>query len=464
MPKWTTSPGDSGEPSGKSEDAPNGGDGGPRKDRHWSRTALVVGTVLLFLYAVFSALTWGPVALQAAGFRVLALLSSSKSTNTAISAGVVTESQENSVYYFRLKARYSHAGKPVDFDIVVACGIQVTRYRGGETGFLASRYPRFFVQRTHDDHEVMQIVPIACRGETTENGLVPADFLPGAIWFDKPGDHRFGIAYVGEDAFENPNSQLKFHGASIESATRAEWEAFEKRAADNEGMRSRYYDRAYYSPEDGQRIAEGGGNEVEAAYARGCTGVIRHKLSDAGRAVLRKYWPANKPRYWTTNKRDDGPWPELVETERTTSILASGRRYVEHFYGANYKYGGFPTRAGNGMMHSKSRKVSPSEIFPARFDRGVPWVFTEEVSRSDYLTKDVEIRTAPGIGILYCYTYLNPGAGKLEIPIPNFRSRESRIRVDNEWVITSQPQYWSWPTVFYEGDEYMYVELNIGLS
>jgi hypothetical protein len=125
-------------------------------------------------------------------------------------AAGVTQSEERGSYYFRLKAKYSHAGQPVDFDIVVGCGIRVDRYHGGDSGFLASRYPRFFVQRTHDNHAVMQIVPIACRGETTESGIVPADFLPGVIWFDTPGDYRFGIAYVSEDAFESPNGQLKF--------------------------------------------------------------------------------------------------------------------------------------------------------------------------------------------------------------------------------------------------------------
>lgn len=209
----------------------------------------------------------------------------------------VTKSTERGSYFFRLKAKYRHKGQPVDFDIVVACGIRVDRYRSGDSGFLASRYPRFFVKETHDGHAVMQIVPIVCRGETTKDGRVPGDFLPGVIWFDKPGDYRFGIACVSEDAFENPNSQLEFRGASIQKATRDEWEAFRKTAADNEGMRRRYYDRPYYWTEDARRIAEAGGKEVEAAYARGCSGVRRYKLSEAGQAVVRRYWPVGKPRY-----------------------------------------------------------------------------------------------------------------------------------------------------------------------
>ena len=376
----------------------------------------------------------------------------------------VTESTGQASYYFRLKASYTHDGQPIDFDIVVACNIRVDRYRSGDSGFLASRYPRFFVQRTHDNHAVMQIVPIACRGETTESGTVPADFMPGAIWFETPGDYRFGVAYVSEDAFESPKGQLNFHGASVHKATRAEWEAFEKQAADNEGLRSRYYDRPFYSTEDARRIAEGGGSEVAAAYARSCSGVTRYKLSKTGRAAVRKHWPASRPKYWVVGDRDSGPWAELKRVRDNTPIFANGFRYVEHLYGGTYKYGGFPTRARGGMIHSGSRPKIPPEIFPARFDRGIPWVFEEKVARSPYLIKDIEVHTGPGKGFLYCYTSLNPGSGKLEIPIPDFSSRESRTRVDDEWVVTPGPRNWSWPSRFFERDEYMYVEFSVGLS
>ena len=379
----------------------------------------------------------------------------------------VTKSVERGAYYFRLKAKYSHDGQPIDFDIVVACGIRVDRYKSGDSGFIAGRYPRFFVKKTGDGHAVMQIVPIACRGETTENDMVPADFLPGAIWYDKLGDYRFGVAYISEDAFENPKSQLKFHGASVQKATRAEWEAFEKQAAKNEGMRSRYYDRPYYWAGDAKRFAEGNGDEVEAAYARGCHGYARYELSQAAREILRKYRPNNQSRYWATGSRDNGPWPELIALEKKTKIFANGLRLIEQLNHGNYEYQGFPTRAGGGTMRTRGRKIYPPELFPARFSRGLPWVFTTEVATSSYLTKDVEVRSGPGKGFFYCFTNLFPGnldTPILEVPIPNFRDRASRIRVDGEWVITPGILKWTWPSPFFEEDRYMYLELYIGLS
>lgn len=376
----------------------------------------------------------------------------------------VTKSTERGSYFFRLKAKYTHEGQPIDFDIVVACSIRVDRYRGGDSGFLASRYPRFFVKRTHDNHAVMQIVPIACRGESTEDGRVPEDFLPGVIWFDKPGDYRFGIAYVSEDAFENPKSQLKFHGASIERATRADWEEFRKRAADNEGMRRRYYDRTFYTTEEAKRIAEAGGKEVEAAFARGCRGVARYRLSEAARAVVRRYWAASRPTYWAMNSRDEGPWPELIRLQRSTPIFSNGLRFIEHLNGGNYNYGGFPTKSRGGMIDSHLRPKVPPEIYPSRFDLGIPWVFSSDVANSTFLVRGVEIENGFGKGFLYCFTTLNPGRGRLDGVLPNLRVRESRVRVDDEWVVTPDPKISSWPSPFFERDEFMYVELGIGLS
>jgi hypothetical protein len=415
------------------------------KGRRSRRSLFFAWAGLLVIVLVVGVLVGGPLGLP----------------GSALGFGIV-KSQENGAYYFRLQAHYTHAAEPIDFDIVVACSIHVTHHRGGNSGFLASRYPLFFVQRTRDNHAVMQIVPIACRGETTESGVVPEDFLPGAIWFDTPGDYRIGIAYFSEDAFESPNSQLKFHGASIQTATRAEWEAFGKRAADNEGLRSRYYDRPDYWTGDAQRIADGGGKEIEAAYARACHGVIRYRLSDTARALVRKYWPTDKPRFWVTSNRDGDPFRDLMELERHTPIFTDGIQFTQHLTWGNYEYGGFPTRSGGGMMWSYARKIAPAEIFPSRSDRGIPWVFTDEVAKSRYLTKDVEVRTGPGKGFLYCYTYLNPGT--LEIPLPDYRGRETRIGVDGEWVVTPNPQHWSWPSSFFEGDEYLYIEFNVSLS
>src|SRR5882724_2435397 len=125
----------------------------------------------------------------------------------------------DNTYFFRLTAKYLHGDEPVDFDIVVGCGVRFTAYRGTSIEHdVFIQDPWFFVRRTRDGGAVLQNVPNACHFETTDNGQVPKDLLPGAVWFDDATDLSLGIAYVTEDAFENPNSRLKFHRDSFRSA------------------------------------------------------------------------------------------------------------------------------------------------------------------------------------------------------------------------------------------------------
>lgn len=115
-------------------------------------------------------------------------------------------------------------------------------------------------------------------------------------------------------------------------------------------------------------------------------------------------------------------------------------------------------------MNSRHYKYAPPVFFPARSDRGTPWVFTENVATSKYLALDVEKDSGAGKGFLYCYTTLNPGKGQLEVPVPNFRDRPVRIRVDGHFVEMTSPKYGNWPSHFFERDEYIYFLFGIALS
>jgi hypothetical protein len=388
-------------------------------------------------------------------FLIFALLGTILVLPTCGGTGV-TKSVNDSAYFYRLQARYSHGDEPIDIDVVVGCSVRVTEYRGGDSGFLAAIFPRFYVQQTRDGHEVMQILPLICRGETTENGLIPADFLPGIIWFDKAGDRRFGIAHVSEDAFENPNGKLKFHGATVQKATLAEWEAFRKRAAGNEGFRERYYTPDLRAG-DAARVRESRGADIEAASSiLACRGVSRYELSEAARAELRKFWPANRPRYWASKGGNSEAFKALRHLESTTPIFVNGFRYEQHFTRAAYTYTGFPTRARRGVAYSKHPRLVPPEFFPMRRDLGIPWIFSERVALSPYVGADVEIASGPGKGFFYCYQTYSESTGLYEI-LPDLRKRTAQIRVDGQPVWTPEPKRWNVPPrTFFEHDRYVY--------
>lgn len=132
------------------------------------------------------------------------------------------QSVQNRELFFRLISKCQHGDETVDFDIIVGCGVRVTSYISGGSSYDSARAPVVYAKATRDGGAIWQLVPHACKGQTTENGQVPSDFLPGAIWFDSKDDFSLGIGYLTERAFNSPQSKLRFLGASIAEATRAD--------------------------------------------------------------------------------------------------------------------------------------------------------------------------------------------------------------------------------------------------
>jgi hypothetical protein len=137
-------------------------------------------------------------------------------------------------YFYRFKAGFEvkATGERLDFDTVVACNIRVTRWRDGGLSDDTTISPKVMIKATAGGQAVMLYTLRGCSGLTSEDEDVPPDVLPLAIWFDSVEDFSNGLAYVSEDAYDSPRGKLVFHGARIERATRADWEAWRKAAAD----------------------------------------------------------------------------------------------------------------------------------------------------------------------------------------------------------------------------------------
>jgi hypothetical protein len=242
----------------------------------------------------------------------------------------------------------------------------------------------------------------------------------------------------------------------VTKATQAEWEAFQKRVAGNEGFRERYYN-GKLRVGDAARVQASRGEDIEAASSLlACRGVNRYELSEAARVEVRKYRPADNPRFWTGKPADSNAYAALMNLEKTTPIFVDGYRYQQHFTAGAYTYRGFPTRARGGVAGRIGDGWVPPEMFPVRWDRGVPWIFSERVATSPNIGFDVEIETGPGKGFFYCYKSIFPWAGLYEI-VPDIRSRTGQTRVDGQVVQTPVTNGWdSPPRIFFETDRYMY--------
>ena len=132
--------------------------------------------------------------------------------------------------YRRVHIGLTHKGAPADIDFVVRCKDNVTRWRSGGTSVDPSpqKGPVSFVRAIDGGHAVgVELGRPAVGGDPCDTRL-PPDWLPFVIWYDRAEDLSFGIGYLTQDAYENPNAQLEFHGATVETSTR---DAYEQRLA-----------------------------------------------------------------------------------------------------------------------------------------------------------------------------------------------------------------------------------------
>lgn len=368
-----------------------------------------------------------------------------------------TESSEDRSVFYRLIAKYQHGEEVVGFDIVVGCNVKVTSYGDGGSSFDAFRYPVVFAKGTKGGGQIWQLVPDACQGQTTANGRVPSDLLPGAIWLPDGNDLSFGVAYVSEDAFENPGSQLKFMGASIQTATRAEWKGFQASGDQNLIDQSRL---SRVPVPDEEEIRKNLWNKQKLAEwllpGFECRAVHRYRITDAAsQEAVRWLWPTSRPRFWSPT------WAEFSSIEKYLHgrVIVDGRTAAKLFYLGEYQARGFPTRSGGGgMIVPPGSGGYPTEMFPIRAEEGVPWT-TPGLSSASIIYRDIELEDGKKLGFVYCYAMIQGTGAVSDLHIPHYNKREFRTRIDGEPIVGEERDH-SPPSVvprpFFEGDQYFY--------
>lgn len=216
---------------------------------------------------------------------------------------VVQQYAQERGYFYRLRAGFEvkETGERLDFDYVVACNIRLTRWRDGGLSNDTSFSPRVMFKAVASGQAVMLRTLDACHGLTSEYEDIPPDVLPLAIWFDSVASLSTGLGYVSEAAYENPLGKLRFHGARVDHATRADWEAWRKASADGyveQGMLPGPW--GYDFP----NISDASDPELYR-YVSQCDGYMRQKLPENMREKLRAFWPQERPRFWTLSSEEE---------------------------------------------------------------------------------------------------------------------------------------------------------------
>lgn len=158
--------------------------------------------------------------------------------------------QEEHGFYTRQVARFTvvETGEPLVFDYVVGCGVGMKAWQSdGYTG--GSHVPQTLIQPSGTGGAVLLRTFEVCKSagyltprEFTDprrkdsrigrHMYLPDDPLPVPIWFEDADDLSFGWGYTTEQAYDSPQAELKFHGMTIERATRGDFLAWKKLAAE----------------------------------------------------------------------------------------------------------------------------------------------------------------------------------------------------------------------------------------
>jgi hypothetical protein len=402
------------------------------------------------------------IAAVAVGLLLLAALALGGSAGQALfGRWSFTESVEvDRGTYFRLKVKLAYKGEPQDFDIVVGCNALQINYKDGSRTSEVGLVPTVYGRRMNDGKGLVVRPPNACGGETTANGEVPPNFMPVVVVYDDADTLAFGTAYISDEAYASPLSVLEFGGATIEAATRAEFDAFRRDGPPNLVTRE-----SYHSYQHADIVAKMGLTKVDPAFARTCYAYRRFRIPESLKAHVRKYWPSHRPNYWM-------PTPPLQAEAfgdfRSTKVqrdTGGPFYYQSEFWSADSMAGsGVARSSGGGLMRGSAEggAVAPS-FYPVEGDTALAkwpadpdeWLSHIRQKPEPIVATKVDVLGGQARGFAYCF--LSPVSPSSEAGA-TLAAKRAIYQVDEEPIDGAPSTWrWSWLHWFAYRDEYFFL-------
>jgi hypothetical protein len=342
--------------------------------------------------------------------------------------------------YFRLKVDLTYNGEPQQFDIVVGCHVHDIVYKDGNTTHEVGLIPTLYGRRMSDGKALVVRAPNACGGETTANGHVPADFTPLLVVYEDAGKLDFGAAYLSEDAYDSPLSQLRFGKATIEASTRAAFDASRKDGPPN------LIQPAQYAPWFG--------TEPMPQMALTCFALERYRIPHENQAKLDPLRPPDAPRFWWLAKGQEYPF---IGADFQRDDGGKGHD-IGHYVHEGVSDYGAPRRNGGGTILLGSMSGRPAaSYYPISIPEfGLPEGHGDggpaPEENTDYVV-DAHVENGKYRGFAYC-----PQAREID------PSRKVVQRIDGEVVADAVSGSRSSIGPLFEGQEYFYRHQTIHLD
>jgi hypothetical protein len=374
---------------------------------------------------------------------------------------------KDKAYFYRFKAGFEvkGTGEQLNFDYIVACNIRVTRWRDGGLSDDTTFSPRIMVKATTGGQAVLLRTLDACHGLTSENEDVPKDVLPLAVWFDDVSNLSTGLGYVSEAAYENPLGKLRFHGAHIDRATPAEWEAWRKKSADE------YVDRGVLPGPWGHDYPNvpDPNNPDLARYVSQCDGYMRLKLPENMREKLRRFWPADRPRFWTLSSEEERLTIGAVILDPNQPLPPSLGPWSRRFGSpGDSRASGLPVRSGRVVQRSPHVPSHwPTENYPFLWPTlaSILPVTVGPIPAPDTYAQKLEYRDGTLNGFAACQNGRDVFGYKIRSDDPAWMTKRHVFSVDDVVVkeLSQRTPAMSRPSYVAERDEAVFVYFSAAL-
>jgi hypothetical protein len=331
--------------------------------------------------------------------------------------------------FFKVDVKLSYKGEPHPISFVVGCRVHGVKYADGSSTRDVGLIPTLYGHRMKDGQAIVVRPPDVCAGETTANGEVPKNFMPVIIVYDNADTLDFGKAYVSDDAYEGPLSELTYESTTITASDRAAWEEFRANGPPNVVTRERYWSAV--SAKINMKLGPG---KPPVLMAVRCHFAVRIELSEAAKALVSQSVFDKKSKPWELPEDpviQDPPLIELINiTYRNVIILKPEADE------------GVPRRAGGppfGLLLNWGSDGRLSDIFPVNSQLagrnwpGNPELVEPFLNRPEgFETQQIDTENDRNRGFAYCY---EDAAYFDKFIIPAMQKNAGRSVIDGETVI-----------------------------
>lgn len=230
------------------------------------------------------------------GFAGISLLASLSGKRIFAPWSFIKDSRQAKGNFVRLVAEYTYKGEPVALDFVNTCGGRLTVYKDNSHSEDIFAGPQLYGVKLPDG-KALVAKGSYCGDPKRQDSGMPPDFMPLVVVYDDAETLASGYAYVSNDAYERPKSDLKLIKARLIKVSPDEAAALLKVQKPNV-VRSLNI-QSPWTVTDIEKLNP----HHKPAIGVYCNGFFKLPVPTDVVDELRKHWPQDHPRFWM-------PWDE----------------------------------------------------------------------------------------------------------------------------------------------------------